>query len=330
MSGRLPFIDYPNHPAYGRMFEPDPVMGARLERELAPLITWAAEVEERRALRVGSGLGGDSELARRLSTASVAQLRVQGSAFEALAQKAGPVVATVRQRIADARSASQPITFKLGQELVGRDANPSIWKAGGILLREAGVFDAAQAYYGADGAKLSSIAVMVNCAGQAWSTNLFKEPGIETPPTVGFHIDSDGACVVKTVLYLNDVGPDQGPFSIVPESHGWERSGAGRIHRRAYDKCSMVSRVAPKRRAFVSLPSHLQVKAEFGGDILPGSAACATLIGQAVALTGPRGTLNVFDPEAIHRGGQVNTGERVVILASVSAKWNAHFPPDLA
>jgi len=89
----------------------------------------------------------------------------------------------------------------------------------------------------------------------------------------------------------------------------------------------MVSRVAPKRRAFVSLPNHLQVKAEFGGDLLPGSAACATLMGQAVALTGPRGTLNIFDPEAIHRGGQVNTGDRVVMLASVSATWNAPIPP---
>ena len=132
--------------------------------------------------------------------------------------------------------------------------------------------------------------------------------------------------MLKTVLYLNDVGDEQGPFSAVPGSHRWEQGGDGRVFRRAFDKSTLVSRSEVKRHAFASLPPELQVKAEFGGDLLPGSAECEDLLARAERMTGPRGQLNLFDPEAIHRGGQVSAGERVVVLASVAAVF-ANPPP---
>ena len=83
----------------------------------------------------------------------------------------------------------------------------------------------------------------------------------------------------------------------------------------------LVSRAANKRQAFLSLPPELQVKAEFGGDMMPDDPDTRRLLAQERVMTGPRGQLNLFDPEAIHRGGHASGGERHVFLLSVAARF---------
>ncbi len=46
----------------------------------------------------------------------------------------------------------------------------------------------------------------------------------------------------------------------------------------------------------------------------------AALLAEERVMTGPRGQLNLFDPEAIHRGGHARQGERQVFLLSVAAR----------
>ena len=319
MTASLPAVDYANHPAYGLMFEPDPELGARAERELRALIEAAAEVQRRRTLALEGRGSDDDALGREVAASSVARLQMEGPAFEDVAERTAPIVDMVRARIAEARAAGLPISFKLAQELMSRAEQPALWTSIDRLLREAGLIETTRRYFGAGGAKLKAAAVMVNTPGQSWTTGIFRDAGVETPLTAGMHIDSDGRCVLKTILYLSDVGADQGPFSLVPGSHAWEEDSPGRIHRRAFDKSGLTSRAADARRAFVSLPPELQVKAEFGGDVLAGSAQSRALLAQEQRMTGPRGQLCLFDPEAIHRGGQVASGERVVLLASLAA-----------
>ena len=56
--------------------------------------------------------------------------------------------------------------------------------------------------------------------------------------------------------------------------------------------------------------------------MLTGAPESAALLAAEQRETGPRGQINLFDPEAIHRGGVVEAGERVVVLARMSAVWN--------
>ncbi len=96
------------------------------------------------------------------------------------------------------------------------------------------------------------------------------------------------------------------------------------MRRRAFDRSPLVSRSPGQRKAFLSLPEELQVKAEFGGDMPAGAPETAALIAEERVMTGPRGQLNLFDPEAIHRGGHARQGERQVFLLSVAARsWPA-------
>jgi hypothetical protein len=72
---------------------------------------------------------------------------------------------------------------------------------------------------------------------------------------------------------------------------------------------------------FISLPTEMQVKAEFGGDLLPGSPECRRLVELECVSLGPRGMLSLFDPEAIHRGGQARAGERHALLITIRSRW---------
>ncbi len=200
-------------------------------------------------------------------------------------------------------------------------SRPELWAAVQDAIREAGMLDLTAAYFGAERAGLRSVGVLVNQPDQDWANRLYRDVELETPPTAGFHIDSNGKCFVKAVLYLNDVGPDQGPFGLVPGSHRWSEGAQERIYRRAFDKSGLVVRSAKKRRMFISLPREMQVKAEFGGDMLAGSPEADALLEQEFVATGPRGQLNLFDPEAIHRGGNVRRGERHVLLITCGAAW---------
>ena len=73
---------------------------------------------------------------------------------------------------------------------------------------------------------------------------------------------------------------------------------------------------------FLSLPEEMRVKAEFGGDMIPGSPEAEDLLAQEQVMTGPRGQMNLFNPDAIHRGGNVERGRRHVLLISVGPRWH--------
>jgi len=45
------------------------------------------------------------------------------------------------------------------------------------------------------------------------------------------------------------------------------------------------------------------------------------LLAQEQVMTGPRGQMNLFNPDAIHRGGNVRQGQRHVLLVSIGPRW---------
>ncbi len=228
----------------------------------------------------------------------------------------------VRQRIEDARDEGEAVTREVAKLWVTRETQAPFFAAATRLLNGAGILDTVRRYFGADGAKVRNLTVVVNQPGQSWHNRLFRDVDVETPATTGMHIDTDPACVLKTVIYLSEVGPEQGPFGCVPSSHLWEQDGPTRSRRRACHKARLTQLDPDTRHTFASLPASYQLKASFGGDIPAGSPEGLALLTSEQQTYGPPGQLSLFDPEMMHRGGHIRSGERVVVLVGMGAVWS--------
>jgi hypothetical protein len=318
----LPKIDYAAHPLYGGMFEPHPLWGERARLALEPLIEESRQAERQRAETFGYRYGWRDGLTQELAVDGVARRQLPGQDIDRIEAAAQPIVDLVQARLHKTRAAGEPLKYKTALGPVAPDEGGELWDAVEQALGEAGLYEATATVFDAPSAKLRSLSVLVNHPDQDWATRLYRDVEIEAPPTAGFHIDSDCKCFTKIVLYLNDVGPEQGPFGIVPGSHRWDEGSEDRIFRSAFDRSAMVVRSAKWRRRFISLPAAMQTKAEFGGDMIPGSSEAQALLDDEKVMTGPRGQLNLFNPDAIHRGGNVRSGERRVLLISVGPRWN--------
>jgi hypothetical protein len=319
-AGRLPVIDYSSHPAYGGMFAPDEALRERAMTLLQPLLDEMQEVEAWKAGVFGYRYGHDGALGEELARTGLVRFDLPGPMMDPISRAAAPVLTAVKDRVGAMRAAGEVALFKDRMEAIDPAVRPELWSGVDAMLTETGIYDLTQRFFGGSkGAKLKSVAVLLSTPDDRPDPMLRSEE--QTPPTAGLHIDSAGRCILKAVLYLNDVGPDQGPFGMVPESHRWEEGSVGRVCRRAFDRSKLVARGMKERRMFISLPPELQVKAEFGGDLLPGSPECDQMVAQESVSLGARGLLSLFDPEAIHRGGQARAGERHAILITIRSRW---------
>jgi|WetSurMetagenome_2_1015567.scaffolds.fasta_scaffold91501_2 hypothetical protein len=321
MISALPRIDYRSHPAYGGMFAPEPAMRDQALAILEPLVAEMAEVEAQRVGRFGYNYGSVNRQGEELAERGVTQLQLPDELMDPVHAGARPVIQTVQARIGQTRGAGKSIRFKTVEEKLSPDAHAELWRAVDEFLKEMAIYDTVTAFYGAKSARINSLALFVNPPSQDWASTLFRDLDITPPPTAGFHIDSNGKCYIKGILHLSAVGPEQGPTGVVPGSHLWGRGSQDRIYRRAFDRSPMLARSADARRLFVSLPEEMQVKAEFGGDMDGGSPEAEALVASEVRAIGPKGFLSLFDPETVHRGGNVRSGERHALQLVLTAQY---------
>ena len=321
MVSELPRIDYLSHPAYGGLFQPDPAAGAEALRALEPLIAEMTEVEAVRVGRFGYDYGAVNDQGEELAERGVTQLQLPDELMDPVHAAASPVIHSIQARIAEARGANQPIRFKTVEQKLSQEDHGELWTTVDRFLRELQIYDTVAAFFRAKSARINGLALFVNPPAQQWATRLFRDVKMEAPPTAGFHIDSNGKCYLKGILHLNDVGPEQGPTGVVARSHLWGQGSRDRVIRRAFDRSPLLARSAEMRRAFISLPRELQVKAEFGGDMDPASPDAALLIAEELRAVGPKGLLTLFDPDAVHRGGNVRSGERHALQLVLTAQY---------
>ena len=315
MQSSLPLIDYTQHPAYGGAFEPDEALRERALSVLRPLVETMRLKEDWKAAQFGYRYGHDGVEGEALARTGLHRVDLPTRLIDPICRAAAPVLARVKARLAQHRAAGTIPRFSDGMEVAEAGTHDELRASVDAMLKEVGVYDLATRFFNAKGAELRSAGVLVSEAPRD------PDRRAQEPATYGFHIDSAGGCILKCVLYLDDVGPDQGPFGMAPGSHRWEAGSPGRVFRRAFDRSTLVSREAKERRLFVSLPPEMQVKAEFGGDMLPDQPEARSLVEQEAVSIGPRGMLSLFDPDAIHRGGLPLAAERRAMLISIRALW---------
>jgi len=163
--------------------------------------------------------------------------------------------------------------------------------------------------------------------GQNWHQNCYSDVGLATPKTVYMHFDA-GCDVVKGMLYLQDVGANDGPFRFISGSHRWARPHFATAVQLGFDIASgnefELSEDAldyssgyyrprfnrpEQRRAMMSLPAALRGSTHFGDDILDGSPISDAMLQAEHSFVEPAGTLVMFDgSRGIHRGGQAGKG----------------------
>jgi hypothetical protein len=311
----LPRTNYATHPAYGGMLSPDEAMGRDAAAALQPFIDESAKTEEERKARVKDGYGSETRLGDRLVEAGAVHTNITSSQLEAIRAAAAPTLSRIADRVSCLRDAGEKVNYKAVHHAFDEASYPELYSAVREAYAANGFFDLTARYFKANKAKVKSVGALVNTPDQDWATGVFRDGAVKDPVTAGFHIDSNGKCFVKAVLYLNDVGVDQGPFGSVPGSHHWEDGSEDRIIRRAFDKSPK------KRQMFISLPKHMQTKAEFGGDMLDDDTCTKAIVEAEEKLLGEKGRIVLFDPESIHRGGNVRKGERQVLLITMAPQW---------
>ena len=318
LDDRLPDIDYGRHPAYG--MEPDPELGRQAVEILNPLVEEMRQREQYRSEHFGFRYGHDSEAGERLVRDGSLQLQLSDPATAAIVQGAAGAIDLVKARIGVLQAEGKVPRFSDRLELIDRDTSPDLWLAVHQGLKQVGAYELTRTFFGATGVTLKQMAALVSTPDDS-ETSI--RPGEEGRlPTAGMHVDSSGRCILKIVLYLSQVGPGDGPFCFVPTSHRWSPSSEDRMYRRAFDKSPLSARTRASRRMFISLPKPMQVKAEFGGDLLRESEDGQRLLAAEIAALGPPGLLSLFDPEAVHRGGLATTGERQALLITLIARYD--------
>jgi hypothetical protein len=222
------------------------------------------------------------------------------------------------------------------------------WSPGYMAVKRAvekdGILDVASAYLGKP-MEFYYAALDHAHPAQSWYKDCYSDKGIPTTRTAYMHFDAD-AGMLKAMLYLVDVGPEDGPFSYVRGSHNWHRSPFISALQNGFDAASRDVfeterdrldyklgyyrprfKLPDQRRNLLALPPPLRGTTHFGDDILDGTETSDALMRREVALTGQAGTCILFDgSQGIHRGSLVTNGRRWAIQIGLRVRTEKPLP----
>jgi hypothetical protein len=255
-------------------------------------------------------IGGGDETLRTLQQQGVALAKSD----PALKAQLNALAMPLAQKIEDHLAATVEVGFKDGQLLLDETEHAAIYAATAALLDQAHILDVAGAYARED-LKLTGIAVQVNTA--ATTTRKYKAidaEGLPKKKTQYLHIDSSGWPHTKVLIYLNDVGLDEGPFRYIAGSHRGVDDFELAV-RKTNDKLRI------DKRLFMALPEAFRLLADFGDHLDPESEESKAFLARELALYDDRKSdLVLFDYHGVHRGGFVREGARRILQVNFTAK----------
>lgn len=308
---RIPNPDYANHPAYGRQFG-RPTVSTRIQalRTLWPAFREQMGIGTQPAIITQPKFEMSVE-ARRLHEQVVRNgavaVRFDEDEIARLREHMRPFIAKIEQR----KRSVPPEKRTFGDMVmpVKVKNQPGFFTDLGAALERHGVLAAASNYLGVQLEMRLAVKLQVTDPDDSPWQNHFTDVGCGNPPTMYMHIDSEPR-FLKCMLYLNEVTPENGPFSYVLRTNNVKLSRFEYMVRKANDKSRLDKCDVHTRQLFAALPRFLQMKSEFGNDLLDTSPETAALIAGEYPFTSKDGHVILFDNNGIHRGLKVVRGER--------------------
>lgn len=197
---------------------------------------------------------------------------------------------------------------------------------------ELGLISAAQEFFGYP-VKIFYIAAILNRQGENWYL-----PVKENDPLQHFHyLHFDGdPNVMKVIIYLQDVSPEEGPFKFIRRDSFSFRKDFGYFIALANDyvfrpKFENENESRYYRKIFLppyydyfrSLPRVFQRLSHFGDDIEDQTSLAQTFKNAETVLDSKTANVFAFDGSSLlHRGGQVQKGERLAVQVAFMPLMN--------
>lgn len=192
-------------------------------------------------------------------------------------------------------------------------------------FNDSGFLQGASAFYGSN-LYVTGCGLELSTDKQTWWRDCYADKGISTVPCAYMHNDYDYD-YVKSLVYLSEVGPQQGPFSYIPESHQWEREQSlsfyikeTEMNLNNFFKAKNMGKPNYYRRAmgieegrevFFALPALFQQLSHFGDDVMPDTPLSNELMSKEFRMTTEDGNFAFFTGgTGIHRGSNVSEGHR--------------------
>lgn len=206
------------------------------------------------------------------------------------------------------------IKFADRQVALGYAEHQPIYAAVEDAMRDAGLFAVLAAYLGRP-VGLLYVTIQTNTARETQlEFGEIDAQGLPERRTSYFHVDSNDWPHVKALIYLSDVGLDQGPFRYVAGSHRLMGPFEAAV-RRTNDK------LRQRPHLFLALPPEFGQHANFGDYIDEATPGAAGLLEAERAVCDGRSDLIVFDNSGVHRGGLVREGHRYMLQCQFGQAW---------
>jgi hypothetical protein len=191
-------------------------------------------------------------------------------------------------------------------------AKRGFWEAVRASLSGLGVDRIASAYLGYP-VRLTAIGLHLNVAGNRHFSRRYDDIGLPAAQASGIHFDTSCG-MVKAMLYLSDVGPEDGAFSYVLGSNNWHLPYLRRFSGQSLSVCGISLDTSQSRRLFLKLPEPLRQHSHFGADFLAQNEEQARLLeSERIFTSDDSCALILFDNNGLHRGGVSPKRDRVAI-----------------
>jgi len=302
---RLPHPDYFSHPHLAPS-APDVNDAARIAavEAFAPLF----QRNYAEWLRIGrpdfeariEGLG-DKTL-RKLQTDGVALLKIDPELKQRLVELTKPDVDAIEERLAAFEGKPK---FRDMNMALPRAEYPQVYKTMQKALDKLQVLEVGGAYVKRP-LRIKRLYVQLNNEHETrLRYGVIDENGIPERKSDYWHIDSDIWPNFKALMYLNDVGLDEGPMRYIPGTHR-DLDAFETVVRKTNDSLKLPT------AQFLALPDALRMHALFGPYMNGDEPECQALLAREVACAGD-GDLVLFDNNGVHRGGFVRKGSRRIM-----------------
>lgn len=250
-----------------------------------------------------------------LDTHGCCVIKMDDSVFENLENKAEQHFDRLEQRRQKTASENRDFDESRGS-VDAREFGNELFNTINDILGDSGVFDAASKYLGRP-VRLVDVNPQINDKTDGFWRIVFPDLKMKTTPDKAYyHRDASGGDL-KAIIYMSDVGPQNGPFSYVIGSNKLLISKVDDLIAEVNDHNGFAGTTLEMRRQFAALPKKLRQKCTFGNDLTEKSELSKQIDSGVWQITGSKGSIVLFDTKGVHRGGLVAEGKRKVITTII-------------